>query len=119
MLDRLDDDAAAGDTRARTVRTLVLAQLAVLRDLSEPPTDDTPTLRRVHQSRRYQVWRLSHPYRPGHAVRTIVWFAPDGQVVVTLFANDKASMGDIFYSSVGSRADQIIDQWIRERQADS
>ena len=119
MLDRLDDDAAAGDTRARTVRTLVLAQLAVLRDLSEPPTDDTPTLRRVHQSRRYQVWRLSHPYRPGHAVRTIVWFAPGGRVVVTLFANDKASMGDIFYSSVGSRADQIIDQWIQERQADS
>jgi hypothetical protein len=25
-------------------------------------------------------------------------------------------MGDVFYSSVGSRADQIIDQWIRENK---
>jgi hypothetical protein len=27
-------------------------------------------------------------------------------------------MGDVFYDSVGSRADQIIDQWIREGEVD-
>ncbi len=56
----------------------------------------------------------SHPYQEGYAVRTIVWFAPDGQVVVALFANNKAQMGDVFYASVGSRADQAIDRWLHD-----
>ena len=33
-----------------------------------------------------------------------------------LFANDKAPMGDVFYDSVGSRADQAIDQWKVENE---
>ena len=33
-----------------------------------------------------------------------------------VFANDKGRMGDVFYDSVGSRADQIIDRWILERK---
>lgn len=38
---------------------------------------------------------------------------------MALFANNKAQMGDVFYDSVGTRADQIIDQWLRERKAGS
>ena len=115
-LDRLEAGADAGDVDARRMLDLIYAQLAVLSDLTEPPSEDGPTLRRVQQSKKYRVWRLSHPFVPGLAVRTIAWFAPDGTVVVALFSNNKAQMGDVFYSSVGSRADQIIDQWYRERQ---
>jgi hypothetical protein len=89
--------------------------LGYLQDLPGEPQADTKTLKWVRQSRKYPVWRLSHPFREGVALRTIVWFAPDGRVVVTLFSNDKAVMGDVFYDSVGTRADQVIDRWLRER----
>ena len=46
----------------------------------------------------------------------ICWFPNDQQVVVALFAGDKARMGDVFYDSVGSRADAAIEQWKREVQ---
>ena len=61
--------------------------------------------------------RVAHPYVPGIAVRLICWFPPgEDTVVVTLFAGDKAGMGDVFYDSAGARADQAIDQWLRERK---
>jgi hypothetical protein len=43
-------------------------------------------------------------------VRLIVWFPPErpGEVVVVLFGADKARMGDVFYDSVGARADTAI-----------
>jgi len=46
----------------------------------------------------------------GAAVRLIVWFPPErpDQVVVALFAGDKAHIGDVFYDSVGTRADAAI-----------
>ncbi|MEO8283117.1 MAG: hypothetical protein ABI568_06885, partial [Pseudarthrobacter sp.] len=60
--------------------------------------------------------RVSHPFHEGIAVRLICWFPPEGNTaVVALFSGDKANMGDDFYESVGSRADQIIEPWIRER----
>jgi hypothetical protein len=31
-----------------------------------------------------------------------------------LFGNDKAQMGDVFYSRVGSRADQVIAAYLRQ-----
>ncbi|WP_328524905.1 hypothetical protein [Kribbella sp. NBC_00359] len=69
----------------------------------------------TRQSKRYALWRVSHPYRAGVAVRLICWFAPESDtVVVALFAGDKARIGDAFYNSVGSRADGLIDQWKRE-----
>jgi hypothetical protein len=34
---------------------------------------------------------------------------------VVLFANDKASMGDVFYDSVGTRADQIITAFLNQK----
>jgi len=36
-----------------------------------------------------------------------------------LFGADKARMGDVFYDSVGRRADQIIDKLMRERKDDA
>jgi len=63
-----------------------------LEELKEAPEADTPSLRRVRQSRTYPVLRVSHPYRDGIAIRLIVWFPPDDPPVVILFANDKASM---------------------------
>ncbi|MER7006859.1 hypothetical protein ABT297_27995 [Dactylosporangium sp. NPDC000555] len=87
--------------------------LDYLQDLKESPADDTPTLKRVRQSRRYPVWRVSHPFREGMAVRLIVWFPPEAPPVIVLFGNDKAQMGDVFYNSVSSRADQVIAAYLR------
>ena len=116
MLTDLEQRTDAGDKDAGEVLDLVVAQLAYLQNLVSPPIEDNATLKKVQQSRRHIVWRASHPYRPNHAVRTIVWFPDSEHVVVALFANDKAQMGDVFYNSVGSRADQIIDQWRRDRK---
>jgi hypothetical protein len=90
--------------------------LEYLQELEDPPIDDTPTLRRVRQSGEYQVWRLSHPFRDGIAIRLIVWFPPDAPPVIVLFGNDKGQMGDVFYNSVGSRADQVIAAYLRQTE---
>ena len=107
--------AKAGDERAEVTSRLLALEIAILRRLGGEPADETPDLKQVRQSGRYPVWRVSHPYREGYAVRTIVWFTPQGQAVLALFATDKAQMGDLFYGTVGERADQIIDEWLRER----
>lgn len=111
----LRERARGGDEHAEVTVRLIAAELAVLRALPCVPEMETPELKAVRQSRRYQVWRLSHRFKPGYAVRTIVWFTPSGQAVVALFAGDKAQMGDLFYDTVGQRADQIIDEWLRDR----
>lgn len=112
--DQLIERAEAGDGRSLEHLALVDAELGVLQDLRAAPAASTPTLRRVSQSRRYQVWRLAHPFVRGVAIRLIVWFPPDrpGDVVVVLFGADKARMGDVFYDSVGSRADAAIDSYL-------
>lgn len=116
-LDDLEKKDAEGDKDAHQTLILVLAALKHLQDLTEPPTRDTETatLKWVRQSKRYPVWRVSHPYREGFAIRLICWFPPDTDtVVVALFAGNKAPIGDVFYNSVGTRADALIDQWKRE-----
>jgi hypothetical protein len=116
-LDRLETDARTGDERARTVLVFVARALDRLRNLTEPPRQEseTATLRWVRQSRRYPLWRVSHAYHPQAAVRLICWFPPDtGTVVVALFAADKARLGDVFYDGVAARADPLVDQWKRE-----
>jgi hypothetical protein len=116
-LDDLEARVEEGEAHAKQVLILVTAALKHLQELKEPPTRDTETatLRWIRQSKRYPLWRVSHPYRPGVAVRLICWFPPDSDtVVVALFAGDKARIGDVFYNSVGSRADGLIDQWKRE-----
>ena len=119
QLDRLEDEVDHGDERARAVFEYVVAEMDYLRRLPAPPTSETPTLKPVRQSKKHEVWRVSHPYHHGIAVRLICWFPPDeNTAVVALFSGDKANMGDVFYDSVGSRADQIIDQWIREGEGE-
>lgn len=95
-----------------------MIQLEVLEELTGEPVEETAVLRRVRQSRKFPVWRVSHPFDPDVAVRLICWFPDDQHVVVALFAGDKARMGDVFYDSVGARADTAIQQWQREVERD-
>ncbi|WP_084020269.1 hypothetical protein [Mycobacterium avium] len=117
-LDRLEAAAAQGSRIAQLQLDYIDAQLEVLEELVGEPTEETAVLRKVRQSGKYQVWRLSHPFDPDVAVRLICWFPNDQEVVVALFAGDKAQMGDVFYDSVGRRADAAIEQWKREVQYD-
>ena len=52
------------------------------------------------------------------AVRLIVWFPDDEHVVVALFSGDKARMGDVFYDSIGPRADVAIEAWKRQTETE-
>ena len=114
QLDQFETDKSERGQRVYRLLTIMLKQL---RDLEVAPTEDTAMIKRVRQSRVHKVWRISHPYREGIALRLIVWFPPvDGRVVVALFAGEKASMGDVFYDSVGSRADQIIERWLEDTE---
>lgn len=114
-LDRLEEDAAGNKAGAGRRLAIITAQLQVLQDLDGVPERETATLKRVRQSKRYPIWRVSHPYEAGIAVRLIVWFTDDGHAVVALFAGEKARIGDVFYQSVGTRADAAIDQFKREK----
>ncbi|HKD87184.1 MAG TPA: hypothetical protein VKB62_01530 [Streptosporangiaceae bacterium] len=113
----IEEHARSGDQRSRTILAFTVRALDQLRNLAEPPgeANDAATLRRVRQSHRYPLWRVSHAFHPEVAVRLICWFPPeDGTVVVALYAAEKAKLGDVFYESVAARADPMIDQWIRE-----
>ena len=59
--------------------------------------------------------RTSHPYEEGIAVRLICGLQLKAdEVVVALFAGERTRIGDVWYSSVGHRADMVISQWQRE-----
>lgn len=109
--------AVEGSGYHRRVLELTALALTELRNLTETPTEDRPSLKRVRQSKKFPVWRTSHPFEDGIALRLICWFPPDnpGSCVVALFGGEKASMGDVFYDSVGTRADMAIEQWLREK----
>lgn len=115
-LDRTEDQARSGHERSRLMLARAVDALNQLRLLPAPPTMETPDLRRIRQSKRYPVWRTAHPFDPGIAFRLICWFPPDSAtVVVALFGADKARMGDVFYDSVGDRADAAIDRWLMQQ----
>jgi len=105
---------------ARIELDFLLAELAVLADLKSEPVDESASLKRVRQSRRFPVWRVAHAFHPTVALRLIVWFPVEAAdvVVVALFAGNKAQMGDVFYDSVGVRADGVIEQWNRRQHHD-
>jgi hypothetical protein len=114
QLDRLEADSSERGQRVYRLLTLMLRRL---RELDAAPVEETAMLKRVRQ---YTVWRVSHPYREGIALRLICWFPPgQDRVVVALFAGEKASMGDVFYDSVGTRADQIIERWLEDTEEES
>lgn len=109
------EQAADRSVRDGRILELMAEMLTQLRGLLGEPAAESAMLKRVRQSGRHLVWRQSHPFEPGIALRLICWFPDEGTVVVALFAGEKASMGDVFYDMVGPRADQIIDQWLREQ----
>lgn len=114
------ENAAGNSERDRTMLELLATMLSQLQRLSIEPAEESAMLKRVRQPGRHLVWRQSHPFEPGIALRLICWFPDDDDaVVVALFTGENSSMGDVFYDSVGSRADQIIDQWIREQEESS
>jgi hypothetical protein len=115
-LRRVQQKSREGNAYYRRQLELVAAALRMLRDLKAAPEEDTAGLKRVAQSRQHQVWRTSHPFEEGIAVRLICWFPPKtDEVVVALFAGEKARIGDVWYSTVGRRADLVIEQWLREQ----
>jgi hypothetical protein len=88
--------------------------LGYLRDLEKRPEEDTATLKRVRQAKRYEIWRLAHPFDAAVAVRILCWFPDEGAAVVALVAGDKATIGDVWYDAATVRAEAAIDQWHRE-----
>lgn len=116
---QVEKAADKGDANAVARLQLISDQLDLLQGLTGEPEYDTARLKVVRQSGKHEVWRVSHPFYEGVAVRTICWFTGAGEVVVILFGNDKAKMGDVFYNTVGSRADQIVDEWIASEEGKS
>ena len=116
QLARLKKEAEKSERGSRRLELLTF-MLRRLQTLDGKPSSETATFKRVRQSRAYEVWRVSHPFEKGIALRIICWFPPEKDtVVVTLFAGEKAAMGDVFYDSVGTRADQIITRWLQEEE---
>src|SRR5205814_5417089 len=104
------------DPESRLRLEVALALLGVLRSLTAPPVEDSATLKRVRQCRRYPVWRLAHHYIPGVAIRILCWFPNDKTVVVALVGADKGPIGDIWYGSAAERAERAIERWRREQE---
>lgn len=105
-----------GSAYHRRQLELLTAALKMLRDLPTAPVEESAGLKMVAQSKRHQVWRTSHPFEPRIALRLICWFPGSDDVVVALFAGEKARIGDVWYSSVGHRADMVVDQWLRGQE---
>ena len=105
------------DPLSKRIATIVFAQMKFLTDLESKPEENMATLRTVVQSKKYRLWRVSHPYEKDIAVRLVVWFPPDDvAVVVVALGNNKAPMGDIFYDGVANRADAAIDKWLKDTE---
>jgi hypothetical protein len=116
QLDRLKEAAEKGGEREKAAYIYILTALKELRDLDGPLQEESFTFKIVRQCRKHEVWRVSHPYHPGVAVRVIAWFPPQSDsVVVALFSGDKANIGDVFYNSVEMRADVAIQAWKRQK----
>lgn len=96
-------------------RAQALALLGYLRDLPQRPDSETATLKRVRQAKRYEIWRLAHPFVPDVAIRILCWFPSTSTAVVTLVGGDKARIGDVWYDSATPRAEAAVDQWQREQ----
>lgn len=122
--DEFDAWFAAVEAKAGTVayytRVLpyVLDALVLLGSLDAAPTDDDASLKRVLDSKRYVVWRTSHPYAKGVAIRLIVWFTDrNGEpMALVVFGGDKAKAGNAWYYGIGAKADAIIDRWLAARR---
>jgi len=79
------------------VYRLPVAQIQYLQDPPRRPGEETPTLRRVVQSARHPLWRVSHPYEPKVAVRLIVSsvsrLEAQSDMLLSTFASYLAAVG--------------------------
>ena len=75
QLDRMESDESE---RGRQVLQLLAFMLGRLRALEDEPAEESAMFKRVRQSGRFTVWRVSHPYREGVALRLICRFPPGG-----------------------------------------
>ena len=106
------------DTRSRQIAGIVGTQLDFLQELDQVPEEDSLQFRRVVQSKKNLLWRISHPRREGIAIRLVVWFSQyDRDLAVVQMGVDKAKMGDIFYDGVGNRADFLIREYLRDEES--
>lgn len=112
------EKAQKGDTAAKNRLAKYKAMLDLLVELPGKPSADTATLCRVRQAKRHELWRVAHAYDPEVALRIIVWFPPEGGVVVTVFSFDKAKLGDIWYDRAAVEGEAVVDKWIREHDDD-
>lgn len=114
--DRISKAASEGDRVAIERHRLADLELDKLQELKHEPDENSVSMMRVRQSGKFPLWRLSHPYVKNIAVRTIVWFPSDDEIVLVAIGGDKGQMGDVFYDSIGSRADQAIEKYLKERR---
>ena len=101
-----------GGRRLARVRALLVA----LRNLPSKPGQESATFKRVRQARRHELWRVSHPFDPDVAVRIICWFPDEQTVVVAVIGGDKKTLGNLWYDSATTRAESIVDQWLRAKK---
>lgn len=73
QLDRLEADSSDRGRRRLQLLTFMLKRL---RDLDVAPVSETAMIKRVRQSTKHVVWRVSRPYEKGIALRVICWFPP-------------------------------------------
>ena len=109
---------AIRNSETKLISELVDLEMDVLKNLITAPRVDSRRICRIRRSKQYQLWRVSHPFVNGIAIRLIVWFPPAEIIpsAVVVIGVNKAKMGDIFYDGVGARADGAINKWIREKQ---
>lgn len=85
-------------------------------NLRHEPLEESPTFKRVQQPRKHRLWRVSHPYRAGIALRIILWFPDPNTVVIALLGHNKAQTGDVWYGYAATQGQNIVDQYLRQQQ---
>jgi len=111
--DGFDRWLTAVEERGGVAEAITVALLQALAELEGEPDEESATFKLVRQARRHRIWRIAHPYVPDVAIRILFWFESD-RLVVALVGFDKASLGDVWYSSAAVRAEAIVDQWRRQ-----
>jgi hypothetical protein len=113
-VEELRKGVVKGDRLSRKRLAALRALLEALRELPSKPEEESATFKRVRQARRRELWRVAHPYDRDVAVRVIVWFPSDGEVVVALLSFDKAKLGDVWYDRASIEGQALVDQWLRQ-----
>lgn len=108
--------AVADAQHGQEAEILLLAMEQRLLSLSGPPDEETAMLRRVVQARRHELWRVSHPFRKGLALRIICYFPNKHSVVLAVMGFNKVPVGDIWYSRAAQEGQAVVDQYLREQQ---